>query len=56
MFWRENCSHASHLRCPRLNYLPDEELMEKLEQERGKGRDDYLIRAVWNSILAGIVY
>jgi hypothetical protein len=23
-----------------LNYLPDEELMEKLEQERGKGRDD----------------
>lgn len=39
-----------------LNYLPDEELMEKLEQERGKGRDDYPIRAVWNSILAGVVY
>lgn len=39
-----------------LNYLPDEELMEKLEQDRGKGRDDYPIRAVWNSILAGVVY
>jgi len=35
-----------------LNYLPDEELMKKLEQERGRGRDDYPIRAVWNSILA----
>jgi hypothetical protein len=30
--------------------------MQKLEQERGKGRDDYPIRAVWNSLLAGIVY
>ena len=39
-----------------LNYLPDEELMKKLEQERGRGRDDYPIRAVWNSILAGVVY
>ncbi len=39
-----------------LNYLPDEELMEKLEQERGRGRDDYPVRVVWNSILAGIVY
>lgn len=39
-----------------VNHLPDEELMEKLEQERGKGRDDYPVRAVWNSILAGIVY
>jgi len=36
-----------------LNYLPDEELMKKLEQERGRGRDDYPIRALWNSILAG---
>ncbi len=39
-----------------VNHIPDEELMEKLEQKRGKGRDDYPIRAVWNSILAGIVY
>jgi len=39
-----------------LNYLPDAELMKKLEQERGKGRDDYPVRVVWNSMLAGVVY
>jgi len=39
-----------------LRNLPDEELMRKLEQERGNGRDDYPIRAVWNSIIAGIIY
>ena len=36
--------------------LPDEKLMQQLERERGYGRDDYPVRAVWNSILAGIVY
>jgi len=39
-----------------LKYLPDEALMQKLESERDQGRDDYPVRAVWNSILAGIVY
>jgi len=39
-----------------LNVLPDEALMRVLEQERGKGRDDYPVRAVWNSLLAGIVF
>jgi len=39
-----------------LNVLPDEALMRVLEEERGKGRDDYPIRAVWNSLLAGIVF
>jgi len=39
-----------------LGAMPDEELMRTLEAERGRGRDDYPIRAVWNSILAGIVY
>lgn len=39
-----------------LKYLPDEQLMQSLESHRGKGRDDYPIRAMWNSILAGIVY
>ena len=37
-------------------YMPDEELMRHLEQDRGNGRDQYPIRAVWNSILAGIVF
>ncbi len=39
-----------------LNTIPDEELMQRLEKERAHGRDDYPVQAVWNSILAGIVY
>ena len=39
-----------------LKHLPDEELMLTLERERGNGRDDYPIRATWNSILASIVF
>lgn len=36
--------------------LPDEALMCVLEKKRDKGRNDYPIRAVWNSILAGVVF
>ena len=39
-----------------IEYLPDEDFMRHLEKERGKGRDKYPIRAMWNSLLAGIVY
>jgi transposase len=39
-----------------LKYLPDEPLMRLLESHRGQGRNDYPIRAVWNSILAGVVF
>ena len=39
-----------------LKYLPDEELMVVMEKERAKGRDEYPVRAVWNSILAGVIY
>jgi hypothetical protein len=39
-----------------LDALPDEELMQKLERQRGRGRDDYPVRATWNSVLAGIVF
>ena len=39
-----------------VKYLPDEYLMSNLESLRNKGRDDYPVRAIWNSILAGIVY
>lgn len=39
-----------------LENLPDEELMRTLERERGNGRDDYPIRAMWNSLIAGIVF
>jgi len=39
-----------------LGSLADEELMVKLERQRGRGRDDYPVRAMWNSVLAGIVF
>ena len=39
-----------------LDNLPDEDLMLALESARGNGRDDYPVRAVWNSLLAGIVF
>lgn len=39
-----------------LEYMPDEEFVVTLEQKRGKGRDDYPVRAMWNSVLAGIVF
>lgn len=39
-----------------IEYMPDEELMEKLERERKNGRNDYPIRAMWNSVLAGVVF
>jgi len=39
-----------------LEYMPDEELMRQLEIERYKGRDDYPVRAMWNSILSGVVF
>ncbi|MFS0645050.1 DDE transposase, partial [Siminovitchia sp. 179-K 8D1 HS] len=33
-----------------LEYMPDEELMRTLEQRRGHGRNDYPVRAMWNSV------
>lgn len=39
-----------------LHVLPDEMLMQKLARKRSNGRDDYSVRAMWNSVLAGIVF
>jgi len=39
-----------------IEYMPDETLMQVLEKVRGKGRDDFPVRAMWNTILAGVVY
>ena len=39
-----------------IEHMPDEELMRELESKRGNGRDDYPVRAVWNSVLAGVVF
>ena len=40
-----------------LDHLPDEDLMLELESERGsRGRDDYPVRAMCNSLLAMVVF
>ena len=39
-----------------FKYLPDEKLMKKLESNRKNGRDDYPVRAMWNSMLAGVIF
>ncbi len=36
--------------------LPDEQITIALEKSRGKGRDDFPVRAMWNAVLAGIVF
>jgi len=35
-----------------LENLGDEKLVKKLEQERGRGRDDYPVRAMWNFVVS----
>ena len=39
-----------------LDALPDEPLMQLLEAARGHGRNDYPVRPIWNSLLAGFVF
>lgn len=39
-----------------IDAIPDDGLMKVLEDKRKGKRDDYPVRAVWNSVLAGIVY
>jgi len=39
-----------------IETMPDAKLMKSLRSLRGKGRNDYPIEAMWNSMLAGIVY
>jgi len=38
-----------------LSELPDEGLMQKIEQRRGRGRNDYPPRPMWNMLIAGVV-
>jgi len=51
----ENLGDLERLRLV-LKALPDEPLMQKLEAESGNGRNDYPIRAMWNSIIASYVF
>lgn len=39
-----------------IETMPDQKLMEVLLSLRGKGRNDHPIAALWNSILAGIIF
>lgn len=39
-----------------LQYLPDQDMIKALEQQRGRGRDDYPVAAMWNAVMAGIVF
>ena len=38
-----------------LQYLPDEPIVRALELQRGRGRNTYPVRPVWNAMVAGIV-
>ena len=39
-----------------INYMPDEKIVQKLYKIRGKGRNDWLVEAMWNSFLASFVF
>jgi hypothetical protein len=56
--WEEDIENLGDLERLKLvlESLPDEELVRALEKERGHGRDDYPVRAMWNSLLAGLVF
>ncbi len=36
--------------------MPDDALMQALEAWRAKGRDDYPVQAMWNAVIAGVVF
>lgn len=39
-----------------IETLPDQKLIKTLQLLRGNGRDDHPIEAIWNSLLAGIIF
>ena len=39
-----------------LETLPDEEIVAALEAGRGRGRNDYPVRAMWRALIAGVVF
>jgi len=38
------------------DHLPDARIIQYLEEMRGKGRNDFPVRAMWNALIAGIVF
>ena len=55
--WKEidEASDLDRLRLV-LDALRGEDLVGFLEQRRGRGRDDYPIRPMWNAVIAGVVF
>ena len=39
-----------------LEVLPDGEIVAALEAARGRGRNDYPVRAMWRALIAGVVF
>lgn len=39
-----------------LHYLPDDAIVKALVTKRGYGRNEYPIAAMWNAVVAGIVF
>lgn len=39
-----------------IGHIPDEKLIRKLEKIRGKGRNEWPVAAMWNSILASFIF
>ena len=56
--WKDDIENLGDLARLKLimDYLPDEALMRKLEKERGNGRNDFPIRAMWNLLLAMMIF
>ena len=38
-----------------LDHLPDEGILAALERRRGRGRNDFPVRAMWRALVAGVV-
>jgi hypothetical protein len=38
------------------DHLPDEQIVQYLEVMRGNGRDEFPVRAMWNALIAGVVF
>ena len=36
--------------------LPDEKLIQKLKEKRGKGRNEWSVEAMWNSLIASFIF
>lgn len=58
LFSWKNCDELGDLERLQavIENIPDQKLISALTKHRGKGRNDYPIVPMWNSILAGVVF